>query len=127
LEELTLPYPFYVMENKEEGDCNLQEGGKSTWIEDLLYQRPWMEELVYLVQNSASRFRNLRKIAVLDWNSSIDWPRKEGKAARRLTGIWRLRAEFRISFLMLKETSQWQTPVPYVLEIFQTRSSGLED
>jgi hypothetical protein len=34
----------------EEEDCNLQEGGKFTWIEDLLYERPWVEELVYLVR-----------------------------------------------------------------------------
>lgn len=124
LEELALPCLFYVM---EEEDCNLQEGGKFTWIEDLLYERPWVEELVYLVQNSASKFRRLRKITVLDWNSSIDWPGKECKAARRLTGIWRLRVESHIPFLMLKETSQWQTLVPYFLEILQTRNPGCED
>jgi hypothetical protein len=111
----------------EEEECNLQEGGKFIWIEDLLYERPWVEELVYLVQNSASKFRRLRKITVLDWNSSIDWPGKECNAARRLTGIWRLRAESRIPFLMLKETSQWQTPVPYFLEILQTRNPGCGD
>ena len=111
----------------EEGDCNLQKGGKFTWIKDLLHERPWMAELVYLVQNSASKFRGLRKITVLDWNSSIDWLGNEGKAVRRLTGIWRLRAESRISFLMLKETSQWQAPVPYLLEILPTRNPGRED
>jgi hypothetical protein len=126
LKELALPYPFYMM---EEGNCNLQEGGKFTWIEDFLYEWPWIGELVYLVQNSASKFRRLWKITLLDWDSSIDWPGKEGKAVRSLTGIWRLRAESHISFLMLKETSQWQTPVPmpYFLEILQTRNPGRED
>jgi hypothetical protein len=84
LEELALPCLFYVM---EEEDCNLQEGGKFTWIEDLLYERPWVEEPVSLVQNSASKFRGLRKITVLDWNSSIDWPGKECKQQGDLQGF----------------------------------------
>ncbi|KAE9381859.1 hypothetical protein N431DRAFT_476620 [Stipitochalara longipes BDJ] len=107
LEELTLPFQFSVLQGKR----NIQ-----------LEEQIWIHELVHLVQNSASKFRKLRKITVLDWNPHFNWPRKEDKDIFKDVDI--ACAEVGIDFLMLKETSQWQTPVPYFLEILPTRNPG---
>jgi hypothetical protein len=121
LEELTLIYQFYVMEKAH----NYQEGRDFTDIELFVWEQKWMEQLVYLVQNSASKFPKLRKITVVDWNPSIDWPREEDKEIFRDVKV--ACAEAGISFLMVKETSPWQTPVPHFLEILPTRNSGSEN
>ncbi len=113
LEELTLPFCFSVLQDKR----NIQ-----------LADQIWIHELVHLVQNSASNLRNLRKITVLDWSPCLDWPQNGDWSQNGEWEIFRnveiASAEAGIEFLMLNETSRWQTPVPYFLEILPTRNPG---
>ena len=107
LEELTLPFHFSVLQDKR----NIQLG-----------EQVWISELAHLVRNSASTLPKLRKITVLNWNPRINWPQNDDKEMFR--DVETASAEVGMSFVMLKETSQWQTPVPYFLEILPTRNPG---
>lgn len=107
LEDLTLPFQFSALQEKR----NIQLG-----------EQTWINELAHLARNSVRRFPRLRKITVLDYNPSIGWPTKEDKGIFRSVEV--SCAEAGIEFVMLKETSEYQTPVFHFLEILPTRNPG---
>jgi hypothetical protein len=106
-EELTLLYQFSVLQDK-----------RNTQFEE----QTWINELVYLVQQSATKFCKLRKITVLDWNPRFNFPGKEDKEIFK--DVVAASIDAGIEFLMLKEILPWQTPVPYFLGILPMRDPG---